>query len=462
MKTFFLPHRCRGRTTSGCTGEALYLASTTLLPVRNLLLFLFAFCLNGLTFGQAVYNVRETLIMPDGVPATGGTIYARLPLNTGGQEVSQDSFSVSPQGSLEEGFQWSMDQLRTGDSLRFSYRVRIAPILDWNGDSLLAQPGLSIAWLPTADAVDAGPYILPPLVRADTEKTDLRTLSPADTTVEEIDRLIRRMGRRIKIVRSLDRFDYGQPLLQDLYQRQTTPPRKHLLLSLALQYLDVPHRVVAGKVLSYGEVRENELWIEIPVGDRWWRVYYGDGTDRSEWGAPDEPDRFLTCAYDWRALTLEVVSSPGSPPIPSVLTGRYDNLIVEFWVKKDQALSRKRYAQAVGYLDSMLTYLPGSVIAISEIGLVYTEAGRAEEGLKYLQEGLRLAANPLDRGTALFQFAKYYSLQRQPDAAVQALARAYTLASFDLSVIYTDPRFQYLSKQPNIDSWIWTTVQSMY
>ncbi len=446
---------------SGIPNKLLYLAAITRLPVRHLLFFLSAYCLFASVFGQGVFNVRETLVIPDGVPATGGTVYARLPLNTGGQRVMNEVFSVMPEGASEDGFRWSMDQLRTGDSLRFSYRVRTAPIPAWNGDSLLARPGLAIAWLPVVDSVDAGPYILPPLLRADAERTDLRTLNPDDTTVADIDRLIRRMDRRVRIVRDLDRFDYEQPLLQDLYQRQTTPQRKHLLLSLALQYLDVPHRVVAGKILSYGEVRENELWVEIPVGDRWRRVYYGDGVDRSYWEAPNEPDQFLSCAYDWRALTLEVVSPPGSPPIATVLTGRYDNIIIEFWVKKDQALSRKRYAQAVGYLDSMLTYLPGSVVAIAEIGLVYTEAGRAEEGLKYLQRALQLATTPFDRGTALLQFAKYYSLQQQVDASVQALVQAYILTSLDLSVVYTDHRFKYLAEQRNIDNRIRDEILSL-
>ncbi len=429
--------------------------------MRLICLLLFCCCLAGPAFTQSIYNVRETLLVPGGVPASGGTIYARLPLTTGGQVVSEVLFSAAAEGSATEGYRWSIRQLTEGDSLRFSYRVKVNPVPAWEADSVLSGPDPDIAWLPVTDAIDAGPYILPPLVRADVEKTELRTLTPADTTVEAIDRLIRRMGRRVKNVRSTDNFDFAQPLLQDLYQRQTTPQRKHLLLSLALQYLDVPHRVVAGKVLSYGEVRENELWVEIPVGDRWRRVYYGDGIDRSDWGTPDEPDQFLACAYDWRALTLEVVSPPGNPPIPTTLTGRYTNLIVDFWVAKDQALGRKRYAQAVSYLDSVLNYLPRSVVAISELGLVYTEAGRAEEGLKYLQQAIQLAATPADQSTAQLQLGKYYSMQRQAEESLQAVARAYIYSPLDLSVIYTDSRFQYLAQQRNLEFRLNAAVEAL-
>ncbi|PHK97098.1 hypothetical protein CGL56_17620 [Neolewinella marina] len=397
--------------------------------------------------GQAVYSVRETLLLPDGVTLEGAAVYARLPLSGSGQVVSHVLFSSSPADGSGNSYRWDLDRLPQTDSLRFSYRVSLAPTPAWNRDSLDQHPRPAFTWPDTDD----GPYVLPPLVREDVGKTEFSTLTPGDTSLADVDRLIRRLDRRVRTVRSAEGFDYSQPLLEDLFRRRTTARRKHLLLSLGLQHLELPHRVVAGKVLSYGEVRENELWVEIPVNGRWYRVYYGDGIDRREWGEPAEPDRFLACSYDWRDFTLEVVNAPGMPPVPTTLSGEYSNVVVDFWVAKDEALARQRYAQALVYLDSVLTYLPRSVVAISEVGLVYTQAGRPDDGLPFLQQALRLAATPADQSLAMVQMAKYFSLQRQAEESLQALARAYRLTPVDLSVIYTDPRFQYLARQGNLE-----------
>ncbi|THH36547.1 tetratricopeptide repeat protein [Neolewinella litorea] len=403
--------------------------------------------------GQSVYSVRETLYLPDGVPVTEATLYARLPRNNDRQTVSQVVLSQPPAarpGRGEQGaYRWNLNRLTEADSLHFSYRVQVDPVPAWDGDSLLQGPAKSFAW--PADRSDE-PYIIPPLNREDARQTELSTLNASDTTVADVDRLVRRLGRRVKTVRSTDEFDYGQPLLADLYRRRTTPRRKHLLLSLALQYLDVPHRVVSGKVLSYGEVRENEVWVEIPVDGKWYRVYYGDGVDRSEWGAPTDPDLFLACTFDWRDYTLEVVSAVDGPPVPTTLSGEYSNVVLDFWIAKDEALARKRYSQALVHLDSVLTYLPRSVVAVSEVGLVYAQAGRPQDGIEYLQRAMGMAVTPADKSLALVQMAKYYSLQERAEESLQALARAYRITPIDLSVIYTDPRFQFLARQGNLEA----------
>ncbi len=395
---------------------------------------------------QSVYSVTETLMLPKDATATGAMIYARLPLTAGGQVLSQEMYSLNPLTIGPEGISWTGESLAAADSLRLNYRVRVAPISTWFSDSLLALPAPTFSWPPPAPGEPDAPYVLPPLVREDIGKTELRNLDPGENSLDDVDRVIRRLGRRVKLARNSEDFDYGQPLLQDLYRRLSTPRRKHLLLSLTLQYLGVPHRVVSGKILSYGEVLENELWVEIPVSGRYYRVYYGDGIDRSEWGPPEDPDRFLACSFDWRDFTLEVVSAVGAPPVPTTLVGRYQNVVLEFWEKKDEALGRKRYGQAVAFLDSVLTYMPNSVITVSEIGLVYAEAGRPEDGMKYLEAAQKLAVTLQDRSTAQLQLARYYSMLQQPEESLQALARAYRYAPIDLSVIYTDPRLSNLAK----------------
>ena len=418
------------------------------------LLFLLTLCFlcpisDGVT--QQVYTVTETLLVPDGAQTEGAMCYAKLPREADGQEVSNIMISVPPQRGEGEDLSWTMDALAVSDSLRISYRVKVAPIAFWYLDSLETRQERNYTWPDLAPGEVVSPYVLPPLVREDVNKTELRNLNPADTSLADLDRLIRRLGRRVKLVRSEDNFDYTQPLLEDLYRRLTTPRRKHLLLSLSLQYLGVPHRVVAGKVLSYGEVRENELWVEIPVGGRYYRVYYGDGVDRSEWMPPEEADQFLACSFDWRDYTFEVISAPGAPTVATTLVSGYQNVVMELWEKKDEALARKRYAQAVAYLDSVLVYMPRSVIAVSEIGLVYAQAGRPEDGLKYIEGARNMAATLQDKSMVELQLAKYYSLLRQPEESLRALARAYRYAPLDLSVIYSDPRFDFLSKQRNLE-----------
>ncbi|MCP9237691.1 lipopolysaccharide assembly protein LapB [Lewinella sp. JB7] len=402
--------------------------------------------------GQTVYNVRETLHLPAGVSASGAVIYGKLPLAADGQSVTNVRFSTPPDPSPDPAapntLRWSLD--RVTDSLRMAYRVALSPRPAWDPDSV-SHHRAPIAWPPVGEGGVDRVYALPPLIREDVAKTEFGSIEPEDTTVADVDRLIRRLNRRIKTVRDPASFDYGRPLLEDVYRRNTTARRKHLLLSLALQILELPHRVVAGKVLSYDEVRENELWVEIPVAGRWYRVYYGDGIDRGDWLPPNEPDRFLACSYDWRDYTLEVVSAPGAPYVPTTLDATYTNVVLDFWTAKDAALGRKQYARAISLLDSVLTYLPRSVATISEIGLVYTEAGRPADGLPFLERALQLAITPDDRGMVMVQLAKYYSLLEDAEASLRALAKAYRLSTIDLSVIFADPRFRYLARQDRLE-----------
>ncbi len=379
-------------------------------------------------------------------------IFFKMPLEEDGQIVSQQRFSATPTTTSAEGgkqgYAWRADEIGDGDTLKVSYRVRPAFIPPWTESAMdtLARP--FFAWPEIAEGEEVAPYLLPPLVREDIAKTEFNTLDPADTTIRDIDRLIGRLDSRIVTVRDVEKFDYTQPLLEDVFHRRTTPRRKHLLLSLALQYLDIPHRVVAGKVISYGEVLENELWVELPVAGRWYRVYYGDGVDRREWMPRENPDIFLACSYDWRDLTLEIVSAAGAPPLPSLLFTDASNLLLKFWDLKNEALLARRYSRALSMMDSVLVFMPQSVTAVTEKGLVLAEAGRPADGLPFLQLGLQLADTPADQSFALVQLAKFHSLQGKGEEAVETLVRAQQIAPFNFAVVYNDHRFRYLAQQP--------------
>ncbi|WP_116125532.1 tetratricopeptide repeat protein [Lewinella sp. IMCC34183] len=405
---------------------------------------------------QGAYSVKESLFLPLGAEGAGAKVYLKLPLETGKQVVTEIDFSAVPDARPLAGgtreYRWDVTAT-SPDSLAFTYRVRTVPVPVWNSDSL-RQGRHSITW--PAGPAPADPYVLPPLVRADVERTEFSSLDPADTTAADVDRIIRRLDRRVKTVNSLEDFDYSQPLLKDVFDRRTTPRRKHLLLSLALQYLTIPHRVVSGKVLSYGEVRENELWVEVPVNGNYRRVYYGDGIDRSAWGAPDDPDQFLACSYDWRDFTLEVIPAAGEPPVATTFAGTVSNVVVDLWIAKDKALERSRYAEAVRLLDSALLYLPESEVIIAEIGLVYTRAGRPEDGIRFLQQAMKLAESPAERSVTLLQFARYYSLQKDAEKAYRAIVGAEKLAPIDVySLIYNDPSFAYLVRQGRVRDMIY-------
>ncbi|PPK85057.1 hypothetical protein CLV84_1947 [Neolewinella xylanilytica] len=403
---------------------------------------------------QNLLSIEETLKFESAISREGAMIYLKLPLEGDGQVVRQLDFStepdVSPTGAGVREYAWNAGELGAGDSLGISFRVSSAGIPPWTEARIDSLEGQSFAWPPLSEEAVTEPYVLPPLIREDIGKTEFKSLDAADTTLQDIDRLIRRLDRRIRSVRDPENFDQAQPLLEDVFRRRTTARRKPLLLSLALQYLDVPHRIVAGKVVSYGEVRENEVWVEIPVAGEWLRIYYGDGVDRSEWGLPIEPDQFLACSYDWRDLTLEIVSAPGALPVPSTLSTTAQNLVVSFWDRKNDALLNRQYARAAALMDSVLAYLPESVAATTEKGLVIAQAGRLNEALPFMQSGLEMAKTAGDQSFALVQVAKFYSLQRMGEEAIEALVRAQQLSPFDFSVVYNDPRFQYLARQPSL------------
>ena len=407
--------------------------------MRPFLTFLTLIVLSPLP-AQSVYAVEEILKLGERVARDGAMIYYKLPLDRDGVKVSVTDFSAPPEmvpaieGKRE--FAWEADNLNGHDSLRIAYRVTMNAVPAWNLEAI-RNAGVGFSW--PADA--SGPYALPPLDLDNLSKTDFSTLEKSDTGLVDIDRLITRLDRRIVTLEDAEQLDPRRPLLEDVYRRRTSPRRKHLLLSLALQYLEIPHRLVAGKTIRYGEVYENELWLEIPVGGKFYRVYYGDNVDRSDWGEAVDPDMFLACSYDYRDYTLEVVNAPGKPPVPSILFTNSQNLLIEFWDKKNEALTAKRYGRAVGYVDSLLVYLPGSVTGITEKGLILAEAGRPEEGIGYLQHGLNSATKVEDKTFALVQLAKYYTLLGKNDEAVGALVRAYQVSRFDTNVLYTDYRF---------------------
>lgn len=420
-------------------------------PVSTLLLLLFATCQ---VTAQNLYAIRENLKLAERVTREGGLIYFKVPLDADGQAISQLEFSAPPESRpLTENpreYAWKADELGGYDSLRITYRLRPSTVTDWTEELVRTAAGKPFAFPPVSDKGTFEPYVLPPLDPDGLAKTEFSTIDRGDTSLSAVNRLIRRLDRRIVTLEDLEKFDPTQPLLEDVYRRRTTPRRKHLLLSLALQYLDLPHRLVSGKIVRYGEVYENELWVEIAVGETFYRVYYGDGVDRSEWGTPLEPDLYLACSYDYRDYTLEVVNAAGMPPIPSVLFTTSKNLILDFWDEKNDALARKDYGRAVSLMDSVLVHLPQSVTAATEKGLVLTEAGRPEEGIRYLQYGLKQAETPEDQSFALVQMAKYQLLQNMGEDAVKMLVRAYQVKPYDTSVFYSDYRFRPLVNEPEL------------
>ena len=401
-----------------------------------------------------VYAVEETLKMAERVPRQNAMIYLKLPLRTEGQSVSLIEFSVpsttQPAETGPREYAWRAGEVGESDELKVSYRIKSSGIPPLTQEVIDSMGDRAFAWPPLPEGEVQEPYVLPPLIIEDLQRTEFNTIDRADTSLADIGRLISRLDRRILSVRDPEKFDYAQPFLEDVYRRRTTPRRKHMLLSLALQYLNIPHRLVAGKIASYGEVRENELWLELALAGRWYRVYYGDGVDRSEWGAPLDPDAYLACSYDYRDMTLEVVNAPGTPPVPSVLETQAKNIIVDFWDRKNEALLAKSYAKAATLLDSILMYLPENIAAVTEKGLVLAEAGRAEEGMPFLQYGMRLASNDRDRSFAMVQFAKLYALQRQGEEVVKALVRAYQVSPVDFNVLYDDYRFRWFNRQPKL------------
>ena len=400
---------------------------------------------------QTVYAIEETLKLAERVPRQNAMVYLKLPLPTEGQKVSVLKYSGTPVSLPAESgpreYAWRADEVGDHDSLHVTYRILSSGIPPLTQEVIDSMGDQAFAWPPLPKGSVQEPYVLPPLIVEDLQKTEFSTIDRADTTLEDVSRLINRLDRRILTIRDLDNFDYARPLLEDVYRRRTTPRRKHLLLSLALQYLDIPHRLVSGKIASYGEVRENELWLEAALAGRWYRVYYGDGVDRSEWGEPLDPDAYLACSYDYRDMTLAVVNAAGTPPVPSILTTQAKNIIVDFWDRKNEALLAKNYAKAVTQLDSILRYLPDNIATLTEKGLVLAEAGRSEEGMPYLQHGIRTADNDLDRSLAMVQLAKLFALQRRGEEAVKALVRAYQISPVDLSILYNDYRFRWFSRQ---------------
>ncbi|MGB3800848.1 MAG: tetratricopeptide repeat protein [Lewinella sp.] len=409
--------------------------------------------------------IEEKLKFGPRVSRSGAMIFLKLPLPENGQRIGRTSFSAPPTTSPPPGetreYTWRGDEIGDNDSLEVTYLVTTVAKPAWTKTVVDSLRGQSIAWPPVPAGETVEPYILPPLVREDIGRTEFSTLDRADTSVQDIDRLIRRLDRRVSTVRDPENFDESQPLLEDVYRRRTTAIRKHLLLSLALQYLEVPHRVVAGKILSYGEVLENQIWVDIPVAGNWYRVYYGDGVDRSDWLPPDTPDLFLACSYDWRDLTLEVISAPGAPPIPSILFTSAENLLFYFWDRKNTALEKGEYAKAAAMIDSLLQYTPNSVTAITEKGLILTQAGRPQDGLPYFQIGMRKAETPADQSFGMVQLAKFFSLQQNGEEAVKALVRAYQVDPWAQSILYEDPRFNWLTQQRSLMNQLNRALQNM-
>jgi tetratricopeptide (TPR) repeat protein len=274
----------------------------------------------------------------------------------------------------------------------------------------------------------------------DLKKSALGDAAAKRDTVTTVNEILRRL-RRVKPVRDPERFNLEQPVLEDFYRRQTTPRRLHLLLSMALQYHDIPHRLVAGKILRFETVLENQLWLEVFAGGRWSRIHMVE--EDNEYVSDNEV--YVSCSYDFRDFTFEVFGS-GQVDWDS----RYRETLLDFWDKKDTALVEKDYELAIGYLDSMLYYAPKMLVAVAEKGLVIIEAGRPVEGMKYLQFAINNAKTDADRATAYLQLGKYYSMTGNKQEAVKALTRAGRLANLSIQAIYNDHRFKTLREDPQV------------
>ncbi len=373
-----------------------------------------------LTYAQLVLDVTETIYLTPGTPRSGYYVGLSTPLASLRQAVDAITLSPAPTAVLEDSsfFEW---QTPTTDSVHLTYRIVTNPLPEWG-----SRPTTTDTIRETADLAS---YVLPALPREEVGKTALGKAARENVTAT-VERLLKIL-RRTKVVRDADNFNLAQPLLEDLFRRQTTPRRKHELLSLGLQYHGIPHRLVSGKVLRFGTVLENQLWAEVQVNNRWSRIDLAERDDYLR-----ENSVYLSCSYDYRNFSFTVLG-------PEVVDwrGEYEETLLKLWDAKDRALAKEDYPLAISYLDTVLRYAPKLLVAVAEKGLVIVQAGDTLGGMKYLQYVLNNATQNDDKATAYLQLAKYYALTDDTDQALQALARSNTFVPITLQVIYNDLRF---------------------
>ena len=372
------------------------------------------------TQAQVILDITETIYFTPGTPRTDYYVGLSTPLTSPRQAVDAITLSPAPTAVLEDSsfFEW---QTPTTDSVHLTYRIVANPLPEWGSTPTRTDT--------LRDTAESASYVLPPLPREEVGKTALGKAAREDATAT-VERLLKIL-RRTKVVRDPENFNLAQPLLEDFYRRQTTPRRKHELLSLGLQYHGIPHRLVSGKVLRFGMVLENQLWAEVQVAGRWNRIDLAEGDDYLR-----ENSVYLSCSYDYRNFSFTVLG-------PEVVDwrGEYQETLLKLWDAKDRALAQEDYPLALSYLDTVLQYAPDLLVAVAEKGLVIVQAGDTLAGMKYLQYALNMAKKVDDKATAYLQLAKYYALIDDTEQAMQALARSNTFAPITLQVVYNDPRF---------------------
>ena len=378
---------------------------------------------------QIVLDVTETIYFTPGTPRTDYYVGLSTPLASPRQAVNAITLSPAPTAVLEDSsfFEW---QTPTTDSVHLTYRIVATPLPEWG-----SPPAATDTVRETDDLIS---YVLPPLPRIEVGKTALGKAAREDARAT-VERLLKVL-RRTKVVRDPENFNLAQPLLEDFFRGQTTPRRKHELLSLGLQYHGIPHRLVSGKVLRFGTVLENQFWAEVQVAGRWSRIDLAERDDYLR-----ENSVYLSCSYDYRNFSFTVLG-------PEVVDwrGEYQETLLKLWGAKDRALAKEDYALALSYLDTVLQYAPNLLVAVAEKGLVIVQAGDTLTGMKYLQYALNNAKKDDDKATAYLQLAKYYVLIDDTEQAMQAIARSNTFAPITLQVVYNDPRFTPLLKNAKL------------
>ena len=379
---------------------------------------------------QVILDVTETIYLTPGSDRSNHYIGISTPLATARQATESVTYSPAPTAILEDSsfYEW---QTPATDSVHLTYRIVARPLPEWG------SPPAATDTLRETSA-DAATYLLPPLPREALAKTALGKAARENQT-ETIDRLLKVL-RRTKVVRDPENFNEAQPLLEDFYRGQTTARRKHLLLSLGLQYHGIPHRLVSGKVLRFGTVTENQLWAEVQVNKRWSRIDLAETDDYLR-----ENSVYLSCSYDYRNFSFTVLG----PPVVD-WRGEYEETLLKLWDAKDSALVNKDYPLALSYLDTILRYAPALLTIVSEKGLVIVQSGKPVEGMKYLQYVLNNVKTEDDKAMAYLQLAKYYALTGASDQAVQAIARSHGYKPFNLELLYSDPRFASLTKDRSV------------
>lgn len=411
----------------------LTLAHTTPRHCMRYLFLLLICCAIFQLPAQNALVVTETIFLGEESGRQDPFVRLLLPLDGKLQPVSELQSSTPPSGrEMTPDLQvlaWNEAALNAIDSLVVTYRVSPEASPRWNFNRRDLGDSVGVVTGNNAD------YPLPTLVRADFERTPYAKLRERDRA-SVVNKILTTLEKRVKVTDDPANFDVAQPLLQDIHRRLTTERRFPQLVSLMLQYYGIEHRLASGKLLADQHIFENQLWVEIKVDARWQRL---PATSDPQYLIYAEDFRYLTCSYDYREYTFELFGLPEAE-----WRHGYQPLALKLWDEKNAALVAKDYDLALRLIDSVITLSDKSIIAVSEKGLIYTEAGNPMEGMKFLQYTLQSAKNNEERALVVLQMSKFYSLQDQLTEALAALEKSNDFAPLDFSVVFTDPRFKQL------------------